>query len=71
VFVERIGMAVRSRAFVRFEVFDGSVYLLVGNIFKNGAWRWVKVVRVDVVVLWVVFTTGNPRVWWISEEIIL
>jgi len=51
VFVERVGMTVGSCAFVRFEMFDGSVYLLVGDIFECSTGRWVEVVRVNVVIL--------------------
>jgi len=51
-FVERVGMTVGSHAFVRFEAFNGLVYLLVSDIFEGGAGRWVEVVWVDVVILW-------------------
>jgi hypothetical protein len=50
--MKRVGMAVGSRAFVRFETFNGSVYLLVGDVFECGAGLWVLVVQVNVVVLW-------------------
>jgi hypothetical protein len=50
-------MAVGPCAFVQFETFNGSVYLLVGDVFEGSAGMWVVIVRFDVVIL----RGGTPR----------
>jgi hypothetical protein len=52
VYVEGVGVAVRSCTFERFEPFDGTVDLLISDVLEGGAWEGVVKVWVNPVVLW-------------------
>ena len=45
-------MAVGACAFVQFELFNGSVYLLISDVVESGAGREVLVVWVNAILLW-------------------
>ena len=45
-------MAVGACALVWLELLDGSVYLLIGDVFESSAGRGVLVVWIDAIILW-------------------